>query len=242
MLSAENEVLYPLHHLVDQLPCVLWSTDLKLRLTTVLGAISWPVDGGREPVIGKTLYDLCGVDASSHPIVLWHLAAIAGQRQSLREQVGQRWYDAVLEPLRDPSGRIIGCAGAAVDITERHRIEESLLRSEERLAAAQRLAHVGSFEWDYKLDAVIWSDEMYRIYGIDPPDFGGTFADFAANIPPEDMAELKVRLFGAVHEKGTHSFDHRIVRRDGQVRILHTVCGSTFDEDGAPVRLVGSCW
>ncbi len=68
----------------------------------------------------------------------------------------------------DESGRVAGVLAAARDVTDRHRAEEELRRREQELNESQRIAHIGSWDWDSAADTIWWSDEYYRIYGIDP--------------------------------------------------------------------------
>jgi len=66
------------------------------------------------------------------------------------------------------------------------RAEEALRRSEENLANAQRIAHIGSWDWDIQNDQLSWSEEIYRIFGLDHSDFEGTYEAFFATIHPDD--------------------------------------------------------
>ena len=73
--------------------------------------------------------------------------------------------------VRDEEGKSLYLQGVMLDITERKRAEEALKESEAILAEAQRLAHVGSWDWDVVTGEVRWSDEVFRIYGFEPGTF-----------------------------------------------------------------------
>ena len=132
--------------------------------------------------------------------------------------------------------------GAAFDITARRAAEARVALNEARLTEAQRTAHVGSFEWEIGSNLVTWTDELHRIYGLEPGQFEGTVEAFLARVYPEDL-DLTLRVVGeACRRAGPFSYDHRIVRADGSVRSLHTRAQVFADAEGRPVRLAGSCW
>src|SRR5262249_59610688 len=78
---------------------------------------------------------------------------------------GIMYVDAAFAPLRDETGAVVQVLGSGVDVSARKAADEALARSEARLAEAQRVAHVGSWEWDVAGNVVPWSDELYRVYG-----------------------------------------------------------------------------
>jgi signal transduction histidine kinase len=111
-----------------------------------------------------------------------------------------------------------------------------------RLEEAQRVAHVGSFEWEVATNVVTWSDELHRIYGLRPGQFGGTFEAFLDRVYPADLELTKSVIFEAYRNLNPFVYDHRIVRPDGTVRMLHTQGDVICDEKRNPIRMTGSCW
>jgi PAS domain S-box-containing protein len=120
---------------------------------------------------------------------------------------------------------------AVHDTTDRH----------ERLAEAQRVAGLGSFEYDPSTGAMWWSDHLYAIYGLDPDGFEPTMESVSELIHPEDRARVNAAharvLDGAAEE---HAIDVRIRRPDGQIRELHARSRPVRDETGAVVRMIGT--
>ena len=125
------------------------------------------------------------------------------------------------------------------DITARKRDEEALRLRTAQLAGAQRLANLGSFEWDIREDSLEWSDELFQICGVSPETFKPTLDGYMAFIHPDDRPELGARIQDALADCGKFSLEHRLVRPDGQLRVLSCHGEVHTDDSGAPVRLLG---
>jgi len=126
------------------------------------------------------------------------------------------------------------------EIAERKRAEETLKKSETRLAEAQKIAHLGNWDWDIVTNDIYWSDEIYRIFGLRPQEFGATYEAFLDMIHPEDREFVKRSVSEALSKNKHYSIDHRIVLPSGEVRIVHEQAAVTFDESGKSIRMVGT--
>lgn len=122
----------------------------------------------------------------------------------------------------------------------RTRWEEDLRKSEEGLARAQQIAHLGNWDWNIATNELRWSDEIYRIFGLAPQDFGATYEAFLNSVHPDDREFVRTAVNQALHEKKLCSIDHRVVRGDGSVRVVHEQAEVVFDKTGRPVRMVGT--
>jgi diguanylate cyclase (GGDEF)-like protein len=114
-------------------------------------------------------------------------------------------------------------------IEERKEAEEALRESEASLAEAQRIAHVGHWDFDWITNKLYWSDEIYRIFGVTKEESEGTFNDYFARIHPEDR-ELLDRAGEQLLEGGSVPLEHRIVRPNGEVRSVQLRVQFVFDE------------
>jgi len=121
----------------------------------------------------------------------------------------------------------------------RFNVEEKLMRSKASLAEAQRVAHLGNWEWDIQTNKLYWSDEIYRIFGLTPQQFGATYDAFLSYVHPEDRDFVKKAVKEALYGK-PYNIDHRIVLPDGTVRIVHEQGEVTFGESGEPARMLGT--
>jgi PAS domain S-box-containing protein len=136
---------------------------------------------------------------------------------------------------------VIGRVWSFREVTERRRAEDELKRRERQLEHTQRLTHLGSWQWDVASDSVSWSDELYRIYGLDPGAFAPTFSAYLERVHPEDRGFVEAQIERAIRETGAFDFVERIVRPSGEVRVLRSQGEVVADEAGDPLRLVGAC-
>jgi PAS domain S-box-containing protein len=140
----------------------------------------------------------------------------------------------------DERGKPVRLRGTVQDVTERKRAEIEIARSRENLARAQRVAAVGSFDHDLVTGRVEWSDELYRLYGLDPAQGGGRMDVVTPLVHPEDREKfLSVRTQAADGIRFS-SIDFRVIDPNGAERILHRECDVTFDGSGKPVRIFGT--
>lgn len=138
-------------------------------------------------------------------------------------------------------GEVHGFFVLVTDITERRRIEEEMEHSRARLADAERVARLGSWEWDIPSNRLTCSDGLFAIYGIEPEDFDGAYEPSnTEHVHPDDRELVESEMRQAV-ETGTQvDFEYRIIRPDGRVRRLHSRAELIADPDGKPLRLTGT--
>ncbi|MEJ7873516.1 MAG: PAS domain S-box protein, partial [Rubrobacteraceae bacterium] len=150
-----------------------------------------------------------------------------------------RYLEAVSNNLsNDPN--IAGVVVNARDVTGRREAEEKLRKSEASLAEAQRMSNLGNWEWDVKTGEVSWSDEVYRIYGFAPREVTPTLDKLMERVHPDDRGLLRRAINGALYEGKPYDLEHRIIRPDGAERVVHRRAEVVFDEDGEPLRMIGT--
>ena len=129
----------------------------------------------------------------------------------------------------------------ATEIADCRQAEDALRQGEQRLNRAQEISHLGSWELDFVLNRLSWSDEVYRIFGLQPREFGATYEAFLAAVHPDDRAAVDAAYSGSLHEgRDAYEIEHRVVRKStGEVRIVHEKCEHVRDKSGRIIHSVG---
>jgi PAS domain S-box-containing protein len=149
-------------------------------------------------------------------------------------------------PSRDTAGNL-EFVGAVTDVSQQRHAEaviqerEAELRENTaKLKEAQRVAHVGYWEWDLRTDRVTWSDEVYRIYGLRPEDPPVDLTTIRELIHSEDREFVFQRAAEAIQGKVRVDAEHRIVRPNGEVRVVHSQGDLKRDAAGLPWQMFGT--
>ena len=201
-----------------------------------------------DQIIGKTDYDLPWPRAAADAYRADDQEVISRNlpKRHIIEQVRTAdgipiWVDTTKTPLQDAAGKPYGVLGVYEDITERKQTEEALRDNELALKKAQQVAHVGSWAWHISQDRLEWSDEMYRIFGIEKAGFSGKLSDVITNaIHPDDRAAVEQSNSSVIQEKNPIPLEYRIIRPDGTVRVVWAEAGELIlNKDGQPEILSG---
>lgn len=159
----------------------------------------------------------------------------------LRHKDGHEvWGLANSSPYHDSRGNFAGALAVIADISERRRIEDELRERERLLEDAQAIAHIGSWEWDIAANRVTWSDELYRIYGVDPETFEASYETFVDLVHPDDRQRVNEAVQEGYSLGRPFRFEHRIVRPDGEIRYLEGRGAASRDGGARPTRMSGT--
>jgi diguanylate cyclase (GGDEF)-like protein/PAS domain S-box-containing protein len=120
-------------------------------------------------------------------------------------------------------------------------VEAALRRSEARLHEAQQLAKLGSWEWDIRANVVTWSDELFRIYGLEPQCLQPSYEDFLERVHPDDREDVDARNHKAFADHQPFEDIKRVTKPDGTVFLMRTQGEVVCDDEGNPLRMVGVC-
>lgn len=140
----------------------------------------------------------------------------------------------------DEAGQPCRFLGTHTDITPRKEMELALSRERRRLAEAQAVAQMGSWEWDVASGQLWWSDETFRIFGLQPDEIAPTLEAFMARVHPEDRARVQKAVQESLRDDMPYQVDHRLLRPDGSVRIVQERGTAERDAEGNPVRMLGT--
>ncbi|MFO7713718.1 PAS domain S-box protein [Desulfosarcina sp.] len=135
---------------------------------------------------------------------------------------------------------LIGISSAWYLKREVARKTHTIKQSEERLKRSQEIAHLGGWELDLQNNQLTWSDEVYRIFGLQPQQFDATYAAFLNSVHPDDRQKVDDAYAGSLREnRDSYEVEHRVVRPDGEVRHVLERCEHLRDHGGRIVRSVG---
>jgi len=215
---------------------------------------AWDVFAARnaaanEPrlAVGANYFEACrgaaGDDDSTQRALDGVAAVVEGRRSQFTLEYpccgpeDRRWCLMSVAPLGSGGGAVV----THTNVTERKQALETLERMRRQLAEGQRIAHVGSWEYDAATQSTIWSDEEKRIYGLDPaapsPDYPALLRN---HIHPDDAPKLD-RIFRAALQQGSmFESEHRIILPDGSVRWIYDKAQPYFDDRGKLSRYIGA--
>ncbi len=144
-------------------------------------------------------------------------------------------------PILDTAGRVAGAVLVFHDVTAKREAQRALRASEERLRRSQEIAHLGSWELDLTSNRLSWSDEVYRLFGLTPGEFGATYEAFLDAVHPDDRAAVDAAYSGSLKEgRDQYEIEHRIVRQDtGEIRVVLEKCEHKRDASGRVIRSIG---
>lgn len=197
-----------------------------------------------EEIRGTHLRDLLGprLFEQARPYVE---GALGGENQLFDREIvipsGDVRYTQVSYVPDVVDGEARGFFVLVTDITERRRIEEEVERSRARLAEAERVARLGSWEWDVPANRLTCSEGLLAIYGIGLEDFDGQYEPSNTRyVHPDDRERVEAEMRDAIETGAPVDLEYRIIRPDGHIRRLHSRAELTVDSEGKPLRLTGT--
>lgn len=173
------------------------------------------------------------------------IRALRGERGTMEAYVRHDgatdgvWVDCTYSPVLDADGRVIAAVTVFRDVTRSVEARQALTQSERRLAQAERVAQIGSWEWDVTKDCIVWTDEHFRLMGAEPGAFEPTYRGFIEAIHPQDRAKVEHAVDAALRGFKPYEAEYRVRRPDGTERIFHGMGEVTRDAAGRPTRMLG---
>jgi PAS domain S-box-containing protein len=228
ILKSMVDPLFVLDHtghvrIVNQAACRLFGKHESELVGSTIAAIGRPLF---KPELLEKLV--------RHDLVHEHEMTLPAERDGIEA------LSLTASVMRNQAGEPLATVCILRDITQRRRDEQHMRRSERQLAEAQHLAHLGSWELDLQTKTLTWSTELHRIYGLSPEEFSATYDAFIERVHPDDRESVRRSVDKAHQDRDPFTFYHRIVRPDGEVRILHARGHVVTDEVGQPVRMLGT--
>jgi len=198
-----------------------------------------------EERVGKSAFDIVHPDDLEHVIKVFSDGLVNKKPAKLEYRIKHAsghyiWLETVGDFIRDDQGEVTAVIMSSRDITCRKQIEEALRKSQEQLRDANRLAHIGVWSWIADTDTVTWTEELYRIAGIDPMLPAPTYAEHPNIYTPESWNRLKVAVEKAIETGEHYQLELELIRPDGATRWVNAFGGATYDNHGRVTGLQGT--
>ena len=233
----DEEQLRLLSSVIEQSPVYILITDTKARIEYANPAFTEITGFSMNEVIGRNPGFLKSGKVKQEVYVdLWNTISKGkpwyGQFINMRKN-GEEYYEQVLiAPVKNEDGEIIRYFAIKEDVTEARKNELALNE-------AQKIAKLGNWELDIVKDKLYWSDEIYRMFDLEPQKFKATYAAFLENIHPDDRDEVNEAYSNSLKTKQPYNITHRLKLASGEIKYVNEMCTTEFDKDGNPLKSVG---
>ncbi len=207
------------------------------------------VRGMVHPEDREALYSGVDVelDAGVHPVAEFRIVTPSGEVRTVQAITSKLWSALPGDPDNGTSGRTRRLFGTVQDITElkraeeaRHALSRDLQESKAWLEEAQRVAHLGYWVWDLETNRVIWSEETYRIFGLAPQVGSMDVAIVGEMFHPDDREAVFRTAEEAIRSGTSADCEHRLIRPDGEIRIVHSLSDLKKNSSGRPYQMFGT--
>ncbi|MBP8214529.1 MAG: PAS domain S-box protein [Propionivibrio sp.] len=193
------------------------------------------------------ILEVCSAEGDPLPVDEWAVSrALRGETATnaefrlRRKDTGEAWIGSFsFAPIRTAEGVVVGSVVAGRDITEQKRAEAALRENEARLRMALEAAKAGTWEWDLATHQNIWSDEVFRLYGLLPGCCEPSFDNWLKTIHPDDREMVAAAATTAERTLGDLNIEWRVNDPSGTERWLMSRGKPDFDRSGSPVRYLG---
>jgi PAS domain S-box-containing protein len=238
--------LAPLYRdIVETSPDGIWVFDLDGRTVYANAALRALIGVDEDQMSRMTVFDC--LDAECRAQFAEHLVDLREgrinqhdtERMLVRHDGSTRWVTVSERALRGADGAVAGILHRVSDYDDRRRILDELTASQRRLAEAQRIARIGSWEWDLDRNEVIGSEELYALSGLDPESFPATYADFLELVHEDDRALVDEAVQEALRGAGEFVFVARVRAAGGWLWTRGRGVAQT-DETGRVVSMSGT--
>jgi PAS domain S-box-containing protein len=221
-----------------------------------------PEEAGRFVQVNRALCEFLGrseeellgshFDLVTHPAdreenAVPHRQLLAGmipsyrlEKRYVRPDGRTVWGALHVSLVRDEHGEAHYAIAQVQDITIRKQALQAVSQSQRQLVEAQKLAQIGSWEWDIAGNEMSWSEELYRIFGLDPESWEATYQGFLDRVDPDERARVEALVHASLEARESFRDEHRVVRPDGEERFIEAYGEVVLGDHGEPVKLLGT--
>jgi len=246
--ETSSRRLQELEFLYAHAPVKLVHVDTDLRIVQANGRFARLSGRPEAQLAGTRLFDAMPEEIAAQIAPRLRAVSMSGEPQQavlvrgplLVDGGTEHTWSVTFHPVKSREGEVTGIVGLWQDVTGIAKRQRAISDARDRLAEAQSVALIGSWEWNLIEDKLWWSPELYEIFGEDLP-YEPSYDDFFDHVHPEDRQKVRLQLDRTMADVAPHRMTYRIVRSDGTERILFATAQVERTIDGAPARLVGTC-
>ena len=196
-------------------------------------------------LVGWSWKSVIHPDDLSQALNEWSLALKSGVPRPFEMRIQRtdgeyRWHIVRQLPIRNSKSEIDSWVGTCTDIDDLKQTKNALRETDDRLREAQRIAKLGSWNWEPQTDKVSWSDAEFELFGLEPGSIHPSFEEFLALLHPDDRQIALARVEAMRTGASEIANDMRIIRPDGQCIWIHSRARATRDANGQILRVEGT--
>ncbi|HEY9806160.1 MAG TPA: PAS domain S-box protein, partial [Candidatus Obscuribacterales bacterium] len=233
-----------LQAIIDNCPTIIYLRDAQGRLTRVNRQFEILMGMSAKEICGKNSHDLFPKDVADEHLRNDQILLASGKAITAEELApqadGLHTYLSIKFPIFNSKGEISATGGISTDITERKQAEAALQHGKHQLEEAQRLAHIGSWDFDPVTGVITWSDEVYRIHGLPVGPTAPSYDQLLQMFHPEDCHIFQAAVGKALTQGEAYNIEYRLIRPDGSIRYAEAKGEATLNERGETIRLFGT--
>ncbi|MDY0189955.1 MAG: PAS domain S-box protein [Desulfuromonas sp.] len=232
--------------LLNNIPDIIWLKDTSGTFLACNKTFEQLLGASEAEIVGKTDYDFVDKESADAFIKCDQIVIENGEASHIEEWVTlansetRCFVDTTKVPVHDSAGNPIGILGISRNITARKQAETALAETSANLKAAQHLAQIGSWTMYLTTNELQWSDEVFRIFDLEPQQASATYDLFMSKVHPEDRDFIARSYEESVQNHTPFSLIHRLLLADNSVKYVHEKCQTFYADNGSPIKSIGT--
>lgn len=235
-----------LRSILENAPDLIWTIDKNYRLIAHNSVFTKRRinDDGKAPSIGENVLEENYFFESLKKTKEYYDKALSGTSFLIETEIERKgkkiYFELSFNPIYDENVFVTGCSVYQRDISESISALVELKESEKSLREAQRIANIGNWDWDIVNNKILWSDQVYTLFGKDPKKFDVTYESLLELIHPDDRNIYDNNLRESIKKNKAYKISYRILLEDGSIRHVYGKGKIYYDKDNTPYRMAGT--